>query len=735
MMIKVESGGYLDYDGDIEIERKIKTFEDISTSDGDVSFSFDVQRTSNNMALLGMPLPDSITKRVYQKIKCDILTNEGISIYSGYLSVEKITRDYISMAFFSGNSNWFGLLAGPLQDIDWSMYDQELNVSNIVLSHSNTEGLVYPVIDNSELQRRGYRHMKAEDFVPAIYVKTVFKKIFQFHSIKIQGELLDDPTFNSIITLKNAKSKDDIDAASFLATKSSTTARPVENTRYKVMFDSVTNYPGFTGDLNIMDIATSTVTVPFRMKFRLKVILQPSIVDASYSNRIYVYVNGIFTFVDIGLASGTGGLYNSGTSGAEEFFVLERLITLEAGDTMEIYSEWQQSGGSTQNDVISGSMELTPVFIYSVFGSAVVPNWSQADYVSNVMRMLNVFTSYDNKTATLTLNLFDRIKAKDQVMLSDYIENESTLVDYTEFISSYGRQSSFEYSEVDFEDLRKYNVQNFFRYGQGIINVDNDFIQDSASVIELDFSSPIDYLNSIFGMSMTKTNLLTLNEDQQYEFTSVVDNLGDARFNLPESNILDGDLVRITESTNPNYNGDWVVDNKNTGYLDLYGISFDTDATGKIQLLNYDYNDSDTVFILWNVAFYTISDYTQFSDFRIDSINRTSFASYGYFSLLNTGVQANVDFKQSLAYGRINDLSFYQFTLLDIYWPTFARILNDPVKLICQMYIPQAIFDALDLMHPVGIVSEQSTNLYYINKISGYKNSAIPCEVELIKLP
>lgn len=734
MMIRIESGGYLDFDGDIEIERKIKLFEDISTGDGDVSFAFECPRTSNNMALLGIPLPDSASKRTYEEIRCDVLDDDGISIYSGYVAIEQLRRDTISMSFYSGNSNWFGMLSGKIQDIDFSEFNQEQNLSNIILSHSATEGLVFPVVDNSELQRRGHRHMKIEDFVPGLYVKTVMKKIFQAHSIKITGELLDDPTYNSILTLKNNKSQEDIDAASFLATKNTTLARPGENVLYKVPFDTVTVYPAYSGSLNIMDIATSTVTMPFKMKFRIKVTLQPSIVDASYNNRIWIYINGVYTFVDIGLASGTGGLYNSGTAGSEEFFVLERVYTLEAGDTLEVYTSWQQSTGATQNDVISGQIEIVPIFIYSVFGNALLPKWTQAEYVGNIMRLFNVVTSYDNKTATLTLNLFDRIKSKTPVSLSSYVEDDSTTVDYSEFISSYAKKSQFKYQELDFEDMRKYNVQNVFKYGEGVIEVNNAFIEDKKEVIALDFSNPIDYLNSIFGMSMTKTNLVTLAEDTQYDITSVTDASGVARFNLDPNNIQDGDLVRISDSTNPLYNGDWVVNTKNAAYLELYGLTFDTDATAKITLLNYNYNDTDAVFLIWNIAFYNTPDISQFPTFRLEGGNR-SFAAFGYFSLLDTGSQANIDFKQSLSFGSITNLSFYQFTILDIYWPVFARILNDPVKLICQMYIPQTIFDGLDLLSPVTVVAESSSNRYYINRISGYKNSAIPCEVELIKLP
>lgn len=730
MMLKV-ADGYLDFAGEIEIERKAKLFEDISTADGDVSFAFDLDRTANNLLLLGIPLPDTSTKQVYQKIECDILDDEGISIYSGYLSIERMDKYVISVAFFAGNSNWFGMLSGPLSDIDFSEYDQEQNLSNIIASHSNDSGLVFPVMDHSQLERRGYRHMKIEDFVPGLYVKSVFKKIFQHHSIKIQGELLDDPTYNASLTLKNGKSQEDIDASSIYVGRTTTVSRPGENVNYKVIFDEDTLYPFSQGSLNIYDPVTGIVTMPYKMRFDIEVILQPEIVHASYNNRIWLYINGVFTFVDIGLASGTGGLYNSGTAGSEELFKLTREITLDAGDTLEVYTSWQQSTGSTQNDVLSGSMRITPKYIYSVFGNAIVPKWTQAEYVSNIMRMFNVITSYDNKTATLTLNLFDRLAFKTPIDVSDSIDNP--VIDYKEFISAYGKRSLFSYNDVDFEDLRKYNVMNSFKYSEGVVNVDNDFIEDEADVIQSDFSNPLDYLNNIFGFSMTKTNLLTLEEGQAYDITSVTDSSGIARFNLAENEIMDGDLVRITDSDNPNYNGDWIVEDKGTGYLELDGITFDTDATATIRKLDYNYNDTDTVFIVWNTGFYFVSEYSQFANFELEFTTRVT-ASFGFFSLLNTDNQCNIDFKQSLSFGAISNSLFYQRTLLDTYWRLFARIVNDPVKLIVDAHMSKVLFDSIDFLRPVTVRHEETTNQYYVNLISGYKGSHLPAVVELIKL-
>ncbi len=730
MMLKVNDE-YLDFDGDIEIERQVKLFEEIDTTDGDYSYEFDLQYTSHNARVLGLPFPDNSTKIVYQKINCQVLGNDGMQIYDGFLRVERIT-DVISVSFFSGNNNWFGLLSGPLSDIDFSDLDVDQTLSNLLVYANNDEGIVFPTVDNGGLITRSYRQMKLEDFVAGIYVKTVFKRIFQHHSIKIQGDLLNDVTYNSIVTLKNGKSQSELDANASFVEKTSTTSRPGENVRYKVTFDNDSTYPYFDGANNNFDLANSKYVAPVRMRIDIECTLTPSVVDSSYNNRIYIYINGVFTFVDIGLPSGAGGLYNSGTPGDQPTFTIKRTFILEAGDELEIYAEWQQSSGSTQNDVISGTLKITPSYIFKVFGNSVVPNWTQQQYVSNVLRMFNVLTNYDPFTKTLTFDLFEKIKSKEPLDLSPYIS--STEVDYVEFISNYGKRNLLSYNEVDFDDLRDYNIENFFKYGQGSVDVDNDFLSDSEDIVELDFSNPIGYINSVFDMSMERLNLISLENGDSTDITSVSDSSGVARIVLDRTIFQDGDLVRIEESTNPLYNGDYVVNVQSSNYVELYGLNYDSDATGKITKLIHKYNETDDVYLLWNIPFYLVTKFSGHSNIRWEGSDRTE-VPVGYFSLLNTDRQINEDFKQSLSFGGIENTLFYQRTLIQSYWNVFSRVLNDPVKLLSNANIPYRLFLKMDFLMPIVIKTLETSNLYYQNRITGYTGSENDCIVELIKLP
>lgn len=729
MMIKV-GNGYLDFDSDVDVERQIKLFEEIETSNGDYSYTFELPATSNNLKLLGFPFPDNASKITYTKIEAEIINN-GLTVYSGYLRIETINGYLIQCSFYSGNNNWFSLLSGLVSDVDFSDLDIDQTVASVIASASNTSGVVFPIIDSGPLVTRSYAQLKIEDFVAGIYVHSVLKRIFAHHEIKIQGELINDPLFNQLITVKNSKSEDQIASYSSFINSPTTTSRPLENTHYKVFFTESSPYPYYNGAAGAFDPVTSTYTATHKTTIDLEVNLKPAIIDSSYNNRIYIYINGAYTFVDVGLPVGAGGLYNSGNAGTKDPFTIIRTITLEAGDVMEIYAEWQQSLGSTQNDVLSGTIKITPTFIYRAFGNDIVPNWTQQKYVSNIMRLFNVLPSFDPNSKTLTLNLFDKIKLKDPIDLSEYISNTS--VDYVDFISSYGKKNLFSYNQIEFDDLRDYNIFDFFTYNEGVIESNNQFLNSSEKIVEVDFSSSIGYVNPALGMSVERTDLISLETHESIDATTVTD-FGFARFNIASNIFKVGDLVRISESTNPVYNGDWVVLSQASGYVEFL-LFYDSDATAKLTKLNHTYNSSDDVYLLINVPNYSIGNMSTFRTALFLDGTSINNASVAFFSLVNLGEQINSTYKQSLSFGEIPSGLFYQRTIISEYWSVFEGILNDPVKLICTMNLPLHIFINIDFLRPITIKTLKSSNLYYANKISGYRSSSQSCTVELIKLP
>lgn len=719
MMLKV-SNDYLDCDVDVEVERKIKLFEEIDSSDGDVSFAFDVEETNKNFRLLGIPHPDSISKLVYQRIPCDLQDDSGVSLYDGFLRIERrVKRDRISLSFFSGNSNWFGLISGNLIDMDMSQYDIEQTEANIISSWANTSGLTFPLVDHGGLLTRSYPQVKIEDLVGGFYVSTVFKKIFTDSQIKLTGELFEERLYHKLITVKNSKDQSEINARSSYVNKTSTTVLPFQ-VEVPILYDDDSTYPFNDGSQDNFDITTSTYTADVKVNLLLESTLV-GISTGTFSVLLQtIFVNGVqvrikgFGFPD----------------GPEVTMSWSVQVPLNAGDVLEIRGFHTNADGDAAS-LIRGTLKITPTFIYKTFGGAALPNWTKQQYVSSIFQVFNVITSFDPKTKTLTCNLFDKLKEKTPIDISKYVTVEET--DFTEFISSYGKNSTFSYKEIDFDNLKEYNIGNFFKYSQGAIQVDNDFIPENEEILSSDFSNPFSYLNSVFSMSMERTNLIELGEDESVTFDDVGDSSGDALFHISDDVFNIGDLVRIQNSTNSVYNGDWVVKTIPANHITVHGLPFDTAASGDIIKLSYEYSNSDDVFLMVNIPLYPSINFSD-ANILFETTIQTSWG-LAYFSILDTAHQINIDYKQSLSFGEIQDPLFYQRTILETYWSLVSRVLNDPVKPICTILMPANVYRLIDFLRPLLIETEETRNVYYCNLISGYKGSYLPARLDAIKLP
>lgn len=706
MMLKT-TNGFLDFDGEVEMERQVKLLEDIKETWGDFSYTFELAMTQNNLSLLGLPYPDNVSKIVYNQVTADLLSDSGEILYKGYLRVERINK-VIETSFFSGNNNWLGLLTGNMTDLRLDQYDQPITEENIIARQGATSGITFPIIDTGTLVFRSFKDLKAEDFVGCFYLNTLFREVFSQSGLKIEGELLSDPIFNKAVVATNTRSKTSIDERTIYVGKNTSQVISAGPSGEYVTDFNLTNVdPYFLGE------HTAFVGNTFQAMEPMLVNINASI-GVSGGDQIFasIHVNGVRRG-DVG--EGSASVKN---------------VKLQVGDEVKVRAI-SILGSAT---IISATFEIRPIFVYTAYGTASVPLWTKEQFVVNVISLFNVITDYDPYTKTVTLNLFNKIKSKTPTDISDYIEVQET--DYVEFISNYGKKSTLSYKESDDENLREYNISTFYKYGQGFIEVNNDFISETEEIVDSDFTSPISYLNPKFDASLEKIDFVELEEDDDHEITSVSDAAGTARFNIADAAdyFAINDLVRL-ETDNILYNGDWVVDQVTSSYIVVRGPAYDTSATGTAIRLFHKFTSDDNVYLFINSGERLVSDFSRTqSQFYLEGTVYSEF-TLAFFNLINNGTQFNRDFKQSLSFGEISDPLFYQRTLIDTYWGVVSNILNDPAKLKCIAHIPEYIFKRLSPLNPVSVKTMESVNLYYLQKISGYKGSHRPSDVELIKLP
>lgn len=232
-------------------------------------------------------------------------------------------------------------------------------------------------------------------------------------------------------------------------------------------------------------------------------------------------------------------------------------------------------------------------------------------------------------------------------------------------------------------------------------------------------------------MSQEKTNLLELDEETKTDFTTVIDSPstpGRARITIAEDIFELSDMVRVRNSTNPRYDGDWIVVTLGAGYIELEGLSFDTDAMGEVTKMNFVYSSSEQVYLFHHVPLYSVEKFSTNSSIQVENTDYQTL-SLGFYNLIRTNRPVDFDFPFSMAFEPGD-----QKSVTDKYFRLTERVLNDPVKLICTANLPVSVYKQLDFLSPVTIKTMETQNQYYLNRISGYKDSYMSCVLELIKL-
>lgn len=727
------NGRYFDFNGDIEMEKRVKLFEELDETLGDFAYEFELPRTGNNFSMFGFPSPDSV-KSIYKSVPAEIVDDDGISIYTGQIKLERTDDTIIYCSFFSGNYNWITLLSGPLtgdeSDLDFSDLDIELTEANIANTWDNEDGVIFPVIDTGALVTRSAPSIMIEDFSGCIYIKTVFKKIFQKAGIKLQGDFINSPFYDSVVLSRNTKSKEDIDDRTSyvqLGSDQNFSVPATSSTTTKILYDDDSTFPYFDGKQDNFDTVNNQYVADVKMRGKIEVALSElTIIGGSISDQRYlrVFINGVVRFSKF-------------IEFSDDPPPLSAEVVLEAGDVVDVRFLIITAAGGADVTIHEGAtFKFTPSYVYFTAGSSLLPRWTKGQFVNNILSLLCCVCDYEPISKTLTVDLFENIKTKSPIDLSDNLHVYQ--FDYQQFVSDFSQKNTLSYQEAADEEVKGYNISAFIKYGDGEINIDNDFIPRSGEILASEFSAPISYINGAFSASLEKISFIEVNDGDTNEFTSITNASGQARFNVPDDSIYEqGALVRISESSDKSYNGEFVINAVGGGsnYITLVGVNFETNATGKITKLLHGVVNDDSVYLFWQTKYRidSVIRYSRLENYFIN-LNQYPNVAYAYFNLLNTGRPINDDYKQSLSFGVVKNPLFYQKTIIDTFWNTVGRVLNDPVKVYAYGNLTRGLFMSITPLRPIRITDVSTDNLYYLNLMSGYKNSYQPCNVELIKL-
>jgi hypothetical protein len=718
MMLKTANNEYIQVD-DVEVERQAKLFQHIGDTAGDFSYEFEIDANSDNLNKLGIISPvDGFQKTIYTVSDISLLDDEGAVLYSGFIRVQSI-QETISVSFFSGNNNWFSSMSGDIADLDLSALELEINTTTIPASWVNTSGIIFPFVDLGAISRRATNNWKLEDFQPFIYIHTAVSECFKQSGLKLAGEILTDWRYNHMTTANGTENTKEIDdrKVSIASSVSQGAGNPLA---VVLEFDQVTGvyYPGLLWD---------TVNDRFVADSKMVIDLGFSGVASVGSGGLLVvdiYINGSFykviTFTSVGASQTITGNVKG--------------VPLQSGDILTI--RIRKSPLLSTVTVDTAKLTITPTKLYKVFARNLLPNISQVDFVNEVFTLFNTVVDYDPFTKTVTVDFFKSVIKNDELDLSEYIDPSTISVNYTELMESYGKQNILKYNDPSSESIEKYNEDKPIPYGAGSIQSNNDFAEDSVDIVESVFcASDMSSLNPL-SVNLPRMDFRQDDEDSEVEATITNDG-GSSLFTVPTTfKPLVTDLINIKNSTNDVYIGQYMiasVDSATT--FNVFGLPYISNETVTITrstINKTDNNDQILLLVEPDVPWSEFSPDIVSVDIEDDNSAEDPAIAWFYRPMDGNTVD---NLYKSLSFDPIPIENAFQRTMIEDYWGDLGPIIQDPVKIYVDAYLPKSVFESITFKQPIRLKTDRFNARFIPNRITGYKNSSSPCTLELIKLP
>lgn len=704
-MIKI-GDEYLEYSELPDVVRQVKTPDTIDAA-GDFSYSFTVQPTPTNVRLLKPRLNGNLNK----KIPC-VYERFGNPVHIGYLAIDGVNSSGIQLSFFAGNTEWFQVIeeAGAIYNLDLSAY--KLALANIVPSPvvinswTATEGIIYPLVDLGYLVNIG--PATVQNFIPMVYVKTVMKAIFQQNGFKLDGEIISDSVYNQLVAGVDNQFDPSLE---YLTSRNAYIGKGSQslNTTPQLVTFTIDTYPYYNGgqfggnrytaDEDMSMVVTVDFQLDFGAPYNIELRRNGSVIDTIQSNGSNISVS----------------------------FNDRNVVTIDEDQYFEI---WMYLDSGTAN-IVSGSVNYRMVRFDATYPQFLFGNMTQIDFVRGVFRMLNVVSTYDQFSKTVTCNLFKNIREEEKD-LSEFVSGIE--VDNTSLAQEIGKNTIFIFQESDGDQVTAYNESNDIPYGGGAIVSESEIVGEDKEY-DVPFTAPYGYYNEIFKTWLADLGIVSFEENEDgFTISSVTNSAGNALFTTSaDHNLEQLDTIRILDTSSGEYVGDRIVSTVGSSTtFELQDTPFTSTVavTGSGVKLSGTTNVSGKVFIGMVLPNYPVSSFMK-NETVIDYSGGThSNIAYFYFVKDNLGLP--IDNFRELPVFDADVVG--AVTLLDKYYGEQKKYFNEPVKLLARMYLPLNVYNGIDQTKSVSITTEMFNVKGFLVKNEGYKGVDVECLFEVVNL-
>lgn len=714
---------------EIEIEDVPLTKQSVSFFDtkikGDFSLNFNIPFTSENKKKLNYYTPQQVGTVLDQTWT---ITRNGNRLSRGQLVLQGIKDEEFELFFIAGNAEWISGLIKETADFDYvSDLDDELtslwsDLTEIDNSLTRTRGIIYPLADWSYKGNRAGSnwHTSAisannaeqfySDYFPCVYLHSLLKKIFRQSGFFLNGSLLQNKDFNSIIVAPGSQlttSKSFMDERFVVASSSVVRTFAATGTNYQIQFDNLVE-----GKSTIYSTSTYEYTADSNMTLVFN--FSGTLNATSFS----------FVAIDVfknGLAQGLVYAYGKSSSSSSSLINGSGSVNVVKGDKISFYAQSTNTTANLTNLRVQISVTKNP----SLNNWVRVSDWVKLkaiDVVKFVVTHFGCVSSYDNQSKTVTLNCLETIDQQE---------------DWSKYIQSYGVETQKTQSQNNLFTWKKSNQFEDYEdisggFGGG--NLSTDIKQDNFKWYEAPFA-PVEQVLTGRGLArgpyyLPRIDLINLSDSGGKNFTSTSNNLGLARLQGTGFEFIVNEVVRVTDYSTFSFYG--VVKVATSTYIDLYSVTYDDfpSTSGGIIKQSFSYNNTPPrlMYVVPNITIGNCSPTASYIQVALGSETSETLLAFSWFMKQDVGEPVDA-LNQSLAIeNTLNGLSHK-----DTYLKKVNRILGNPL-ILAEMLLPESVFFKFNFDKFVYLKFKELSGRFFVKSIEEYKDAKTVCRVELFQV-
>jgi len=728
-----DNGDTLNFDGEFAItKRSISLFD--GTVRGDTSINFSLDNNSVNRKILGYNGPMMInqiaaTKQAFNRVK------DGNIIDRGFIVIQEDT-DTLNCYYISGNSDWIQGLDIYITDLDYTgvtssrNYTVKMNDTYVNASTGQTYGIVFPLVDWWSNYERGlsvynstsimysgkfsapgtvggvapsspeFYSKPVFDFYPCFYLSTILDEISCQTDIKINGTLLQDGLYKSLI----------ITPTNGLIGKPNRFG-PIKLTGQNQVIASIpSNYTSFTEVNDNNNLVSSGIFTS----------------DRVCTVKSTITVNSFTSTPTFSIKKNGSNVY--GPTLLTSAFTYISYVDVLKGDTLTIVID---SATTTVN--LNWTIEEQSFVSYDNYlsPSDFLPKIKCVDLIKCLISTFGCVSSFDNNSKTLTLNIIGKYKLEDAEDWSNYYI--SHVNNYT---SNTATHNYVNLKQLSFDNkITTYNNVNNTPFGSLDVVTNNNLI-DKNIAINLPFAS-LFFDKEIDNSYQARVPLVELTDNQRVAFTSITDSgAGYRLFDTSASGVVfeRGQIVRVINSSGVDF-GLFRIGGTNSTKALLFFPFYGTD-TGFIITQTIKYNEVG--FCLLTNSTINASDlYPGYSTFGyVDAStsvdNRKATNDYAYFTKFKTGLNIDNN-KNNLALENPNIPGVFDPDIKNIYQNRISNIFNNPI-IKATMLLPESIYQSYKYDKFVYLKTKDLIGYFLVDTIDDFVDSSTPVEVNFYML-